>query len=71
MTKQEHELMMTLFATQFHYLTMIAEVLASRGVMEPDDVVPFLQLVSTQKPAQAFVKNYYELAAQLGVEVPS
>jgi hypothetical protein len=70
MTKQEHLLMMTLFGVQFQLLTMMAEILQSRGVMTPDDVVPFLRLVQTYEPAANVAQTYVELARKAGVEIP-
>jgi len=70
-TKQEHELMMTLFGVQFHYLLAMAEALQSADLMLPDDVGAFLELAKTHKPAEVFVKTYHELASQFGVEIPA
>jgi hypothetical protein len=70
-TKQEHELMLTLFGVQFQYIAAMAEALNSAGLMFPHDVGAFLGLAKTQQPAQAFAKSYFELASQLGVEIPA
>ena len=69
MTKQEHDLIMTLFGIQFHYLLAMGEALESADLILPHDVGAFLEMAKTHKPAEAFRKVYCDLAAQLGVVV--
>ena len=72
MTKQEHELMLALFATQMQVWGMILQLLESRGIAETGDIGPFAALASEQLRGHVpqFHATYSQLAKQVGVELP-
>jgi hypothetical protein len=71
-TKQEHDLMLTLFATQMQMCGTILELLQSRGVAEPGDLEAFsaLALEQTMQHAGKFLTTYSLAAQRCGVELP-
>ncbi len=66
MNRQEHELMLHLFAIQMQVSQTIWNLLKSRGVAEPDDAEPF----AVMKQIPTLVQTYVELAHRLGVALP-
>lgn len=72
MTKQEHDLMLTLFAMQMQLFGTILELLQSRGIAEPGDVEAFAALALDQSRAHLwkFRELYRGAAKGCGVEVP-
>ncbi len=72
MTKQEHELMLTLCAMQMQLFGTILELLKSRGIAELGDVEPFaaLALENSRADIWKFREIYYAAAKVSGVELP-
>lgn len=72
MTKQERDLMLTLFATQMQLCGTILEMLQSRGVADPGDIEPFAALAFEESRAHMgrFLEAYCTAAKRCGVELP-
>ena len=72
MTKQEHDLMLALFAIQMQVSVMILELLQSRDVAEAGDVGPFLALALSRvrEHAPVYLATYSQVAKSAGVELP-
>jgi len=71
-TKQEHDLMLTLFAIQMQVSGTILEILRSRGVADAGDVEPFslLAMQDVRTVVPQFLSLYQRAARECGVELP-
>jgi hypothetical protein len=71
-TKQEHELMLALFAVQMQVCGTILELLHSRGIAERGDIEAFAALAfdSVRSDFGKFYDLYLKVAKQLQVELP-
>jgi hypothetical protein len=71
-TKQEHDLMLTLFSTQMQLVGTVLEILHSRDIAGPDDIQPFAALAMDQAHVHAgkFLEAYCEAAKRCGVALP-
>lgn len=73
MTKQEHELMITMFTRLYEAVGIIEETLKSRGIWTGDDPSAFAHAVhSDDQKIRNYVRrarsDYRAIVSQLGVE---
>jgi hypothetical protein len=72
MTKQEHMLMMSMFAVQFQLTNTLANILKSREIATDDDLHAFADL-TVQRESEAMgliIAAYEKLAQSMGVTIP-
>ena len=72
MTKQEHMLMMSMFAVQLQLTNTLANILKSRDIATDDDLPAFADL-TLQRESEAMVMiiaAYGKLAESMGVTIP-
>jgi hypothetical protein len=72
MTKQEHMLMMSMFAVQLQLTNTLANILKSRDIATDDDLQAFADLTLQREPeAMASIIALYAKAAEtMGVAIP-
>ena len=72
MTKQEHMLVMSMFAVQLHLTNTLANILKSRDIATDDDLQAFadLTLERESEAMNAIIAAYGKLAQSLGVTIP-
>lgn len=69
MTRDEHKLLIMMFARQTEMLKTVIELLKSRGLTDGEDLTAFQYLAQQQSEQiyRATVKEYREFAARIGV----
>ena len=72
MTKQEHMLMMSMFAVQLQLTNTLANILKSRDIATDDDLQAFADLTLQREPeAMSSIFALYAKAAEaIGVTIP-
>jgi hypothetical protein len=72
MTKQEHMLMMSMFAVQLHLTNTLANILKSRDIATDDDLQAFadLSLERESEAMNSIIAAYGKLAQSMGVRIP-
>ena len=72
MTKQEHDLMFSLFGVQMQVCVMILEILQSREIAELGDVGPFVALAMARmrEYMPVYFQTYVSTARSAQVELP-
>jgi hypothetical protein len=75
MTDAEHKLMVFMFAQQLQRFMALIEALKSKGVLEPDDIMAYEQLVYAEEDRfarlfEATAVQYEDYAEGLGVQTP-
>jgi hypothetical protein len=72
MTKQEHMLMMSMFAVQLQLTNTLANILKSRDIATDDDLQAFADLTLQREPEAmaSIIAAYEKLAQSMGVAIP-
>lgn len=72
MTKEEHQLLLMMFARQMEYITVLENVLKREGLIQSDDLPAFEAAVLSDLPARALtfqnaVEQYKKFADEVGI----